>query len=48
MKLIHRKNLKKNINYNDLDINKVISHIIIQMFTSTNLKLELEKNVRLF
>jgi hypothetical protein len=41
--LVHMRNLKKCINCNDLDIKKVTSHTIMQMFILADLKLEFEK-----
>ena len=36
--LIHQKELKRGINCNETDINKVTSHITMRMFTPADLK----------
>jgi len=46
--LVHRRNLKRGINCTDSDINKITSHLTMQMFTPADLKMEFEKNARLF
>ena len=46
--LIHMRNLRRGINCSDSDLNRVTSHITMQMFTPVDFKLEFEKNARFF